>query len=44
MASKNKRPHLNLETPDNTGSSSSSDSEQSDNEEVASNDELQVKI
>ena len=46
MASRNKKPHLVIETPDNTESSSSSESENSDVEEeedLTSTDELQVK-
>ncbi len=47
MASRNKKPHLVLETPDNTESSSSSeasDNSDAEEEELTSTDELQVKV
>ncbi len=46
MASRNKKPHLVLETPDNTESSSSSeasDNSDAEEEELTSTDELQVR-
>ena len=45
MASRNKKPHLVLETPDNTESSSSSeasDNSEAEEEDMTSTDELQV--
>lgn len=47
MASRNKKPHLVLETPDNTESSSSSeasDNSDAEEEELTSTDELQVEF
>lgn len=47
MASRNKKPHLVLETPDNTESSSSSeasDNSDAEEEELTSTDELQVRV
>ena len=47
MASRNKKPHLVLETPDNTESSSSSeasDNSDAEEEELTSTDELQVSF
>ena len=47
MASRNKKPHLVLETPDNTESSSSSeasDNSDAEEEDMTSTDELQVSL